>query len=65
MGDSQQKGVNSILAWLKEHNGKRALFGILLMALAAYGYITKLDTTATIAIFGMGSTLLGLTTVDK
>ena len=57
--------MSKLVAWLKEHNGKRALFGILMLALAAYGYLKRLDTTATIAIFGMGTTLLGLTTADK
>jgi hypothetical protein len=57
--------MNAFISWWRDHNGKRALFGFLLLMLATYGYITKLDTTATIAIFGFGTTLLGLTTADK
>lgn len=55
----------TIADYFKNHNGKRALFGILLIAAGVYGYLTAKDATVTGVILGLGATLLGLTTADK
>ena len=57
--------MKGIVSYFKEHNGKRALFGILLLIVGSAGYWTGKDSTVTILIFGYGTALLGLTAVDR
>jgi hypothetical protein len=53
--------LDKIIAFFREHNGKRAMFGIALIAAGVVGwYLGKSDTVSTI-IIGMGGILLGIT----
>jgi hypothetical protein len=60
------------LKYFRDHNGKRALWGFILMGAALFenfGYITGLfhfyDGMLTAVMFGTGAGLLGLTTGDR
>jgi hypothetical protein len=55
--------MKAFLEYWKAHNGKRALFGVLLIGIGVYGWITRTPESWTVILFGCG--LLGLTAVDK
>jgi hypothetical protein len=58
-----KKAWKTIANYFKEHNGKRALFGILLLLVGMWGYMEDKDSSLTMAIIVMGAGLLGLTSL--